>query len=71
MRCMPMKRQRVCALFRVRWLPRTFVEFKHWMAEHAQNREPLKRRRDLRQANIVQELLTEGLLDSRMQVQTS
>lgn len=42
--------------------PKTFVEFKRWMAEHAQHREPIKRRRDLHQANIVQELLTEGLL---------
>lgn len=41
--------------------PRTFVAFKRWMAEHAQNREPLKRRRDLLQAQIVQELLDEGL----------
>lgn len=31
----------------------------------------LKRRRDLHQANIVQALLTEGLLDTRTQVQTS
>ena len=41
--------------------PRTFVAFKRWIAEHAQNREPLKRRRDLLQAQIVQELLDEGL----------
>ena len=43
--------------------PQTFVDFKSWMAEHAQNREPIKRRRDLYQAEIVQALLTEGLLD--------
>ena len=45
--------------------PQTFVEFKRWMAEHAQNREPTKRRRDLYQAEIVQALLTEGLLSTR------
>lgn len=45
--------------------PQTFVEFKRWMAEHAQQREPVKRRRDLHQAQIVQELLTEGLLGIR------
>ena len=44
--------------------PRTFVVFKRWMAEHAQNREPLKRRRDLLQAQIVQELLDEGLVST-------
>ena len=42
--------------------PQTFVEFKRWMAEHAQHREPVKRRRDLHQAQIVQALLDEGLL---------
>ena len=42
--------------------PKTFVEFKHWMAKHAQHREPIKRRRDLHQAKIVQTLMTEGLL---------
>ena len=35
----------------------TFVAFKRWMAAHAQNREPIKRRRDLLQAQIVQEVL--------------
>jgi hypothetical protein len=45
--------------------PHTFVEFKRWMADHAQHREPVKRRRDLHQAQIVQELLTEGLLGTR------
>lgn len=45
--------------------PQTFVEFKRWMAGHASNREPLKRRRDLLQAKIVQELLDEGLLTTR------
>lgn len=42
--------------------PRTFVEFKRWMAESAPHRPPLNRRRDLRQADIVQVLLDEGLL---------
>ena len=42
--------------------PQTFVEFKRWMAEHAQHRESVKRRRDLHQAQIVQALLDEGLL---------
>lgn len=46
--------------------PRTFVDFKRWMSEHAQFREPLKRRRDLRQAQIVQALLDEGLVNSRV-----
>ncbi len=43
--------------------PKTFVDFKRWMAESAPNRAQLKRRRDLRQANIVQALLDEGLLE--------
>lgn len=42
--------------------PGTFVEFKRWMADSAPHRPPLKRRRDLRQADIVQALLDEGLL---------
>ena len=45
--------------------PQTFVEFKQWMAKQAQNREPVKRRRDLHQAKIVQELMDSGLLTSR------
>lgn len=45
--------------------PRTFVEFKRWMAESAQHRPQLKRRRDLRQADIVQTLLDEGLMLER------
>ena len=44
--------------------PRTFVALKHWMADHAQNREPIKRRRDLLQAQVVQELLDEGLVSA-------
>lgn len=42
--------------------PETFVEFKRWMAEQAPNRPEIKRRRDRRQADIVQSLLDEGLL---------
>lgn len=44
--------------------PAVFVEFKRWMAESAPERPQLKRRRDLRQAEIVQALLDEGLLPS-------
>lgn len=46
--------------------PKTFAEFKHWMAENAQNRDPMKRRRDLYQANIVRDLLDKGFLTSRL-----
>ena len=42
--------------------PETFVEFKRRMAARAANRPEAKRRRDLRQADIVQALLDEGLL---------
>ncbi len=42
--------------------PKTFVEFKTWMAAQAPGREPIKRRRDRRQAQIVQRMLDEGLL---------
>lgn len=42
--------------------PDTFVEFKRWMAEQVPNRPEIKRRRDRRQADIVQSLLEEGLL---------
>jgi hypothetical protein len=42
--------------------PKPFVEFKRWMAANATNRPDPKRRRDLRQAEIVQALLDEGLL---------
>ena len=44
--------------------PGTFVSFKRWMAEHSPNRPEPKRRRDARQAEIVQALLDEGLLIS-------
>jgi len=42
--------------------PQAFVTFKRWMAKGAANRPEIKRRRDLRQAGIVQKLLDEGLL---------
>lgn len=42
--------------------PKSFVEFKRWMANNAPYREEFKRRRDLHQANIVKALLDEGLL---------
>lgn len=42
--------------------PTSFIEFKRWMAAHAQQRPEPKRRRDVRQADIVQKLLDEGLL---------
>jgi hypothetical protein len=42
--------------------PQTFIEFKRWMAEHAADRPEMKRRRDRRQAAIVQELLDTRLL---------
>lgn len=42
--------------------PESFVEFKLWMAEHAKYRDAAKRRRDLHQAHIVQNLISDGLL---------
>lgn len=42
--------------------PRTFIDFKLWLAEKAVDRPAPKRRRDRRQASIVQELLDAGLL---------
>lgn len=42
--------------------PATFVEFKRWMAASAPNRPEPKRRRDRRQADIVQSMLDNGLL---------
>lgn len=42
--------------------PQSFVEFKRWMGKKAPNRPDAKRRRDLRQAEIVESLITEGLL---------
>ncbi len=43
-------------------VPQAFVDFKLWLAEKAVGRPELKRRRDRRQAAIVQELLDAGLL---------
>ena len=42
--------------------PGPFIEFKRWMAAHAEHRPEAKRRRDIRQADIVQRLLDDGLL---------
>lgn len=42
--------------------PQHFVAFKQWMADHAPHRPEAKRRRDVRQAGIVQALLDEGAL---------
>lgn len=42
--------------------PQSFIEFKRWMAAKVPQRLEAKRRRDLRQADIVQALLDEGLL---------
>jgi hypothetical protein len=44
--------------------PAVFVRFKKWMAKEAPNRPEIKRRRDLRQAEIVRRLLDEGMLTS-------
>ncbi len=43
--------------------PRTFVDFKRWMAGQ-DDREPIKRRRDALQADIVQEMLQTRILAS-------
>jgi hypothetical protein len=43
--------------------PRTFVEFKRWMANQ-DGRDPVKRRRDALQADIVQEMLQTKMLTS-------
>ena len=42
--------------------PASFVEFKRWMVKEAVNRPEPRRRRDRRQADIVQTLLDEGVL---------
>lgn len=42
--------------------PAAFIEFKRWLADAALHRPEPKRRRDRRQADIVQALLDEGLL---------
>lgn len=41
--------------------PKVFVEFKQWLAAQ-ETRDPLKRRRDQRQAQTVQSLIDDGLL---------
>jgi len=46
-------------------VPEAFTELKRWMAEKAPQRPEPKRRRDRRQAPIVQTLLDEGLLVSQ------
>ena len=46
--------------------PAVFVSFKRWMAENAQNRPEQKRRRDVRQAEIVEGLLREELVRTRV-----
>lgn len=46
--------------------PAVFVSFKRWMADNAQKRPELKRRRDVRQADIVEALLKEGLLQTQV-----
>ena len=42
--------------------PQSFVDFKRWMGKKAPKRAEAKRRRDLRQADIVESLIEEGLL---------
>lgn len=42
--------------------PTVFVSFKRWMAEQTETRAAPRRRRDALQAEIVQQLLDEGLL---------
>ena len=44
--------------------PETFVAFKRWMAAEARNRPEPRRRRDRRQADIVQSLLDSAILPS-------
>lgn len=46
--------------------PAVFVSFKRWMASNAQNRPEAKRRRDVRQADVVDGLLREGLVQTRL-----
>jgi hypothetical protein len=45
--------------------PGAFVEFKQWLADKAQYREEMKKRRDRLQAGIVRELIEKGLLLTR------
>ena len=46
--------------------PTVFVNFKRWMAGNAKHRPDAKRRRDVRQAEIVEALLKEGLLPTQV-----
>ena len=46
--------------------PTVFVSFKRWMADNAKHRPDAKRRRDVRQAQIVEALLKEGLLPTQV-----
>ncbi|MDP3135826.1 MAG: GSU2403 family nucleotidyltransferase fold protein [Burkholderiaceae bacterium] len=46
--------------------PIVFVTFKRWMADNAKHRPDAKRRRDVRQAEIVETLLKEGLLQTQV-----
>jgi hypothetical protein len=46
--------------------PALFVSLIRWMAENAQNRPELKRRCDVRQADIVEALLRESLLRTQV-----
>lgn len=46
--------------------PQVFVDFKKWLATEAPDRAGIKRRRDARQAEIVQALLADGLLLSQV-----
>ncbi len=47
--------------------PAVFVSFKRWMGTTAPNREPIKKRRDLLQAMLVESLMKDGLLLSNTQ----
>ena len=46
--------------------PAVFVSFKRWMAENAKHRPDAKRRRDVRQAEIVEALLEDGSLQTQV-----
>lgn len=45
--------------------PAAFIKFKRWMAKSASHRPQAKKRRDLRQAEIVQKLIDETLLSAQ------
>lgn len=46
--------------------PAVFVSFKRWMGENARDMSEPKRRRDVRQVDIVERLLRKGLLQTRV-----